>query len=399
VTGGRRPDARSSFALRVVAAGAVIAVTLLGLVALDPLGTLRGPFLLVTALPVMAHALAVTGWVRVASSPFARIRPGVPVSLATYLAWLVVSALLTLDVAAVVAVPVGLAVAQQHGRGGRPQVAGAVIGANVGSLVFPFSNLTNLVLVAGTGLHFATYVAAAWLPQIAAAVGAGLVLVYRSRVLDDEEAADPADAPDLRAPSDDPLGPLGALAGVVAAGGAIGAVVVGFAGGDVAAVLAIASAVITAAALLDGRLTVPAIRHALSIPAIVVILAAAVLRDPIAGLSGLLPVPDPAMIGWLAFPAAAIVGGLLSSVFNNLPAAAFGAIWLQGAGAPLVVAYLVGTNVLALITPHGSVATMLGRTLAHRGGVTIGPRDYLGQAWRYALAGAIPALAVLAIVR
>jgi Na+/H+ antiporter NhaD/arsenite permease-like protein len=315
------------------------------------------------------------------------------------------SALLTLDVAAVVAVPVGLAIARRHGREGRSHVAAALVGANVGSLVFPFSNLTNLVLVAGTGIGFGAFVAEAWLPQVAAALGAGVVLALRARSLERRGASDDerATSVERRHPTevgDDeagPLGPFGVASGALAVVGALGAVVLGFAEGDVASELTMVAATITALALVDGRLRLPSVARAVPVAPVLVLLAAAVLREPIASLAGYLPRPDVLVSPALALPLIALVGGTLAATVNNLPAAAFGGIWLAGAGGPAIVAYLIGTNILALVTPHGSVATMLGRSLAHRGGVEITPRDYLWRGWRYAIAGAVPALVVVVL--
>ncbi|MEP6637841.1 MAG: hypothetical protein ABJC39_00700 [Chloroflexota bacterium] len=42
---------------------------------------------------------------------------------------------------------------------------------------------------------------------------------------------------------------------------------------------------------------------------------------------------------------------------------------------------------------------MLGRTLAHRGGVAITRRDHLWRGWRYAIVGTVPALLVLVAMR
>ena len=56
---------------------------------------------------------------------------------------------------------------------------------------------------------------------------------------------------------------------------------------------------------------------------------------------------------------ALVAGGVLSASVNNLPAAAVGAVWLVGSPVSIVVAFLIGMNVAALATPHGSAATML----------------------------------------
>lgn len=390
-------------AKRFVAAVAVLLAAGVAAVSLEPLGALRGPMLLIVSLPVMAHALAAVGWVPVAARPFIALRRGVPAVIGTYAASLLLSGFLTLDVAAVVAVPVGLAVARRNGENGRIQVAAAVVGANVGSLAFPFSNLTNLILVAGTSLGFGAYVALAWLPQLAAAIGAGIVLVARSRTLAGSASEDGLDdgAPsvlptDITAgDAERMLGPIGILVGALAVAGAVVTVVVGFAGGDVANVLTAAAAVITALVLLDGRLAVTHIRTAVPVSAVLVILAAAILREPIASLASYLPLPDTSAGDPRVLLGVALVGGILAAAVNNLPAAAFGAIWLHAASGPFVIAYLLGTNILALVTPHGSVATMLGRSLAHRGGVKVSPRGYLWLGWRYALGGTVPALFVL----
>lgn len=68
-------------------------------------------------------------------------------------------------------------------------------------------------------------------------------------------------------------------------------VIVGFVGGDVATVLTIVAAAITALALADGRLDLDGVRRSISVPAVVVILGAALLREPIAGLAAYLPAP------------------------------------------------------------------------------------------------------------
>lgn len=74
--------------------------------------------------------------------------------IAAYATWLAVSATLTLDVAAVVSVPVGLGLAASRNEGsGRHHLGAAILGSNVGSLIFPFSNLTNLILVSTTDVR------------------------------------------------------------------------------------------------------------------------------------------------------------------------------------------------------------------------------------------------------
>jgi arsenical pump membrane protein len=396
---------------RAGAAAVPPAILLLALPLLGPLGVLRGPFLLVVALPILARALAAIGWIELAARPFARVGSAIGAVLSTYVAWLGLSALLTLDVAAVVAVPVGLEVAARAGRGGRAQVASAIVGSNVGSMLFPFSNLTNLVLVAGTGLAFVDFVRVAWIPQLLAALGAGVVLALRARELDqDREAvigeavigeADEAAAQEAVRRSAEARGvrPATVLAGIVSVVGALGAVAAGLAGSDVATVLGLTAAIVATIAVAAGAVRLGDLARAVSLPACAVILAAAALAGPIVAFGQALPDPDTTLAPAIALPLIALVGGALAATVNNLPAAAFGAVWLSGASPAAILAYLIGTNVLALVTPHGSVATMLGRTLAHRGGSPVGTRSYLRRAWRYAVVGAVPAIAWLVVVR
>jgi len=63
-----------------------------------------------------------------------------------------------------------------------------------------------------------------------------------------------------------------------------------------------------------------------------------------------------------------------------------------------IVAYLIGTNIAALATPHGSVATILAHAVGERHGIATPARTYLRSAWRYAMVGAIAAIVVLWLV-
>lgn len=92
----------------------------------------------------------------------------------------------------------------------------------------------------------------------------------------------------------------------------------------------------------------------------------------------------------------AVVGGVLAAAVNNLPAAAFGAVWLAAARPVTLVAFLVGTKILAIATPHGSLATMLSHAVADRRGRPVDRRRYLRRPWRDALL--VGAAALLAVV-
>ena len=101
-----------------------------------------------------------------------------------------------------------------------------------------------------------------------------------------------------------------------------------------------------------------------------------------AAAGALLPLPDNSLRGLLL---ALAIGSALAMTVNNLPAAAFGATWLARAHPAAIIAFLIGTNIAAIPTPHGSVATMLGRSVGAEHDVTTSARAYVG--FRLAIRG------------
>ena len=135
--------------------------------------------------------------------------------------------------------------------------------------------------------------------------------------------------------------------------------------------------------------------RAIPLAGLAIIGAAAIAGGPITLAAGILPLPGGSPVGLVL---ALAVGGLLAAVANNLPAAAFGAVWLSRAHPATIVAYLVGTNVAALATPHGSVATLLARAVGVRHGIVTPVGTYLRSAWRYAAIGTLAAMLALVLV-
>ena len=277
----------------------------------------------------------------------------------------------------------------------RWQLGGAILGANVGSLLLPFSNLTNMVLISASGIGFAAYVGAAVWPQIAAALAVGVLFALRARrVVTD--AADPRGeatrdpVPGLVSGQD----ATARVAGGVAVLGALAAVVVGVEGGDMAVPFAASAAVLIGVSVATGRLAVRTVLRSIPLAGVTVIVFASVASGPISFAAGR-PEPD-ATLGGIVLAAA--VGSVLAALANNLPAAAFGAVWLARAHPASIVAFLIGTNVAALATPHGSVATILARAVGGRHGVETPARAYLASPWRYAVVGSVAAIAALALV-
>jgi len=204
-----------------------------------------------------------------------------------------------------------------------------------------------------------------------------------------------------RAPAPSPARPatVTLLAGGVAAGGACAAVVIGVVGGDVALTFAVISGLVVALAVGDGAVGPRSLLRSIPIAGVAVVLFAAAARGPMVDLAGGLPDLERTLPTPVALAAIAVVGGLLAAAINNLPAAAFGAVWLVGASPAAIVAYLLGTNVLALLTPYGSLATILGRNLAKLSGASLSTGEYLRQAWPFAVVGTAAGLVALVVIR
>jgi Na+/H+ antiporter NhaD/arsenite permease-like protein len=401
----RRAASGTAARVRRIGLGASVgaALVLVAIAGHAFLGRLGDPFALLVVLPPLAIGLAAFGFrdvlaIRVAAIPSPEVR-----LVGAYGLWLVTSAFLTLDVAAVASGSVAMAVGRDREER-RWQLGAAVLGSNVGSLLFPFSNLTNLVLVAGSGIGLGAYLAASIPAQVAAAVGCGALLLVRF--------ADARDAEDDLVPAadDPPIRYLPArhdvartedrsatFAAGIAAAVAVTAVVAGFTGGSMVWPFVAGGAILAAWAVGSGRVEPRRFVEAAPVVPLAVVVVAGLAAGPIAGVAGLLPKPH--VVDPVTLFAVMVAGGALAASIDHLPAAAFGAVWLGGAPVPVIVAWLVGTNVAALVTPHGSVATLLARAAAQRHEPTSRVGDYLGSAWRYAVVASVAAVASLALVR
>jgi arsenical pump membrane protein len=361
-----------------------------------PLGRLSSPFALLVALPPLALALEAFGWQERLGARIAEIRPVLARLLAGYAASAATSAALTIDVAAVATASVGIAAASDQAEERRWQLGGAILGANVGSLLLPFSNLTNLVLVAATGMGFATYVGLAIWPELCATLAVGLLFGLRARRALASFGTGPEVPTRQIAPRESVEGTdhLARIGGVIAVAGAVVAVAFGLAGLDMAVPFAIAAGLLVGPAIASRRLDVGTLVRSIPITGLAIVGAAAIARGPIGLAAGALPLPNGTITSLVVTMAA---GGLLAMVANNLPAVAFGAAWLARAHPATVVAYLIGTNVVAIATPHGSVATILARATGQRHGVSTPVGTYLRSAWPYAAIGALAGMVALSI--
>lgn len=348
---------------------------------------------LLLVLPPLAIGLEAFGWRDRVAQRLRLVRSSESRVVAGYALWTAVSASLSLDVAAVAAASVGPAAADDA-RDRSWHLSAAILGANLGSLLFPFSNLTNLVLMASAGLGFLAYVETALAPQLIATLTGAVVLVWRIRRTRDKEmdrAASQAQ-PDRSHPAS--RTEIGALA--AAAIGSVGAIAAGLRQEPVVVPFALAAAAVSGAAIAGGRQSPIAVARAMPLGGIAVIAGAWLLTGAMAAAGSHLATPGADVPGLVEI---CLVGGVLSMTLNNLPAAAFGAFWLGSAAPVAVVAYLIGTNFSAVATPHGSVATLLARSVAKQHGPVDSSRAYVASFWWYALATTITAFVVLVIIR
>lgn len=311
-----------------------------------------GPVLLfVAALTVVAELCAGAGLFAAAAAVAARAARG-----RRWVLWAGVvvlatlsTAVLSLDTTAVLLTPAVIALARRTHTPPLPLALAVVALANTASLVLPVSNLTNLLAdheIRRAGAHYLTLM---WAPALAAIVVTVIVLAVRDRraVVGRYEPVHPPHAPDTV---------LLRVTGLVVA-----AMAVAFVVGVVPAVAASVAAVVLLAVTLARRRPLPVSpgdmvpwRTLVVVAGLFVLVATAHahgLADVLHGAAG--DGNGPADLLRLA-----AVGALASNAVNNLPA--FLALDPATAGDPLrMAALLIGTGVAPILTPWGSLATVL----------------------------------------
>ncbi|WP_028046566.1 SLC13 family permease [Cellulomonas sp. URHE0023] len=262
---------------------------------------------------------------------------------------IVSTAVLSLDTTAVLLTPVVIALARRTHTPPLPFALAVLALANTASLVLPVSNLTNLLADHALKQAGVGYLGLMWAPALVAIVVTVSVLAFRDRrVL--RGRFDP-NLP--RPPRDKPL--LIASAVMVAILG------VAFAIGAPTAPTAVAAAVVLLAVTLARHQKLP-VQAGDLVPwrtlLVVLGLFAVVQTLHSHGLGTVLADASGEGHGAGALLRVAGVGALAANGLNNLPA--YLALEPAMAGDPLRIgALLVGTGVGALVTPWGSLATVL----------------------------------------
>ncbi|OBB22696.1 arsenic transporter [Mycolicibacterium peregrinum] len=315
------------------------------------------------AVLVLAHLCDDEGLFHAAGTLMARASRGDSRRLLTrvFLIGATTTAVLSLDATVVLLTPVVLATARTLAIPPRPHAYASAHLANSASLLFPVSNLTNLLAFAVAGLSFTQFTAVMALPWLAAIAVEFIVL----RVLFRHELSRPA-AEVTPPPPEIPVFVLVVL-GLTLAGFVVTSVL------DVSpawAALA-GAAVLGVRSLAQRRSTIGGIVRAVNVPFLAFVLCLGVVVDAVVhnGLGewmrGALPVGDslPALLGLAA------VAAVLANLVNNLPAVLVLLPLVAGAGPGAVLAVLIGVNIGPNLTYVGSLSNLLWRNVVHRDGL------------------------------
>lgn len=269
-----------------------------------------------------------------------------------------VTAVLSLDATVVLLTPVVLATARTLSITPRPHAYATAHLANTASLVFPVSNLTNLLAFAVAGLSFTQFSAIMAVPWLAG-IAVEFVLL---RLLFRRELSRPA-ADVTPPPPEIPVFVLVVL-GLTLAGFAVTSVF------DVSpAWAALAGALVLGVrSLAQRRSTLTGIARAVNAPFLAFVLCLGVVVDAVVhnGLGdimrGLLPAGDslPALLGFAA------VAAVLANLVNNLPAVLVLLPLVAASGPGAVLAVLIGVNVGPNLSYLGSLSNLLWRNVVHR---------------------------------
>jgi len=335
----------------------------------------REALLFLLALLLLSALLEASGffdWAAVLAARSARSGPGL---LANVLVLgTLITIVLSLDTTAVILTPLVVAAVQRLEVPPRPYILLCVFLPSVASLLLPVSNLTNLLLAAHVpAARFAGFSA---LPQLAVlfVLWAGIRLACRGELVQRLETA--ALPPPSKLIVDRPF--------FVTACAVLVLLVLGYFVGPVLDVPVwmttfVGVGVMGLVGLTRGRLGRNEVQH-LSLGVFPFVLGLFALVQAVENLGLNRP-----LVRWLAEPRPPLVGlaamtgvaSIASSALNNLPATLLVRSLLAELQAPerWTHAALLGTNVGACLTPHGTLATLLVLAAAARRGEDVPPLE------------------------
>jgi len=285
----------------------------------------------------------------------------------------IVTVILSLDTTAVMLTPIVLALVSRLKLPAAPYVVLCAFVANVGSLVLPISNLTNILFADAFHLTFSAFAARMVAPQLVALATTFALLRWHFR----RSLPGSFDGASLPKPSSVvPNRNYFVICVTVLVVVLIGYFLAPLVGFEPYVIAFAGSAVLVIAGAATGRLHIRAIGElSWSVFPFVIGLFVAVRGLENLGIVG-------ASVAWLGHLrpgstqqlfAAAGATAFASNLMNNLPAAliARSVLLASHAQAGTVLAALVGADAGSMITPFGSLATMLVLALARREGVEV----------------------------
>ncbi len=290
-----------------------------------------------------------------------------------------ITALLSLDVTVLVLTPIVYALTARLRIAPLPYLFVCALIANVGSLLLPISNLTNLLAYGLLGLSFAHFARLLALPQLAALVATiGLLyLLFRRQI---PRRFDPTDLPERPEGAEPGFLRLAALVLMVVLAALL---IVGTLGRPIALPALLGGAIMGAIAVRRGAATVRTLAGDVSwslLPFVIGMFtiirgAERIWLDRLGGgvNLGTGGLPDLLRIGFVA--------AFGANLINNIPM--IGAlIGLLGNAAPparepLALAALLGVNLGSIVTPFGSLATLLWLAIIRRKGVQLSSLGYM----------------------
>jgi arsenical pump membrane protein len=269
------------------------------------------------------------------------------------------TAVLSLDATVVLLTPVVLTTARALRAPARPHAYATAHLANSASLLFPVSNLTNLLAFTVAGLSFVHFTAVMTLPWIAAVAVEFILLRW---LFADELSVEPKRDAAVEA-VEVPVFVLVVLALTL-----LGFAVTSLLGLSPAWAALAGAAVLGVRALARRDTSLRRLAAAADVPFLAFVLCLGVVVDAVmlhgldTAMRAVLPVGDslPALLGMAA------VAALLSNVVNNLPAVLVLLPLVAATGPAAVLAVLIGVNVGPNLTYVGSLANLLWRGVVRR---------------------------------
>ncbi len=365
VTAYLHPRGRTEAAVGLLAALATLATGALDVDALvDELRHLGPVVLFLVTILVVGDVCGRAGVFDAAAGGVRRLGRDHPVPLFTgvFLLAALVTTTLSLDATVVLLTPVVLVAAAAAGVSARPGAHACLRMANSASLLFPVSNLTNLLAMRHVGLTFLGF-ARVMAPVLVVV----LVVEYAAaRLLFRRELREEAD-PEHRVPDRPPVPALPVVTvGLMLAGFAVGSPL----GVEPFWVSGVAAAVLTAWAWRRGLVTARQALHAghpafavfvLCLGVVVAALAVGPLGDRVRDLL-------PHDTSYLSLLVVALLATVLANLLTNLSATLLLVPMLAPLGTAAVLAALLGLNIGSGLTYTGSLANLLWRrTLVRHG--------------------------------